>query len=168
MKTSKRTAISIMILLIAVCTLAFAACDPEEVDTGLESAINLASRCDTTSVKLTKGGELYYSFVKTGNEDAVVNDVYGTGVDASAFVDFSKEIKAGFSASDVTVADRVYSEATGAIKLTATFNDAAKILGEGISSATLQIEGNVITYAVSVYKISYTDANGFDVEISLS
>lgn len=168
MKTSKRIFLAVIAIIVAVCAFAFAACEPEEVDNSVDNALALAAKCDNTSVKLTKGETVYYSFEKKGEEQAVVNDPYQTGVAAENFVDFAKEIKAGFVADDLTVTEKSYTESTGMIKLSATFNDAAKLLGEGVSEAKLEIDGNLIVNKVNVYKVTYVDANGYTVEIALS
>lgn len=165
---SKKIVLTVISVLLIACTLAFAACDPKEVDTSTDSALALASKCDTTSVTLTKGETLYYGFTKTGEQTAVVNDPYGIGVSAETYIDFAKEIKSAITVSDITVVEKVYNEPTGVIKLSATLNDAAKLLGVEASDATLTIEGNLITYSVSAYKVAYVDANGYTVEIAIS
>lgn len=165
---SKKTILTVISVLLIACTLAFAACTPDEVDTSTDSALALASKCDTTAVTLTKGETVYYSFTKTGDQAAVVNDPYGTGVSAERFVDFAKEIKSAITVSDITVTEKEYSEASGLVKLSATLNDAAKLLGVEATGATLEIEGNLITNSVSAYKVSYVDSNGYTVEITLS
>ena len=54
------------------------------------------------------------------------------------------------------------------MKLSATLNDAAKLLGVDASDATLTIEGNLIINSVNAYKVVYVDSNGYTVEIALS
>lgn len=168
MKTNKKIFVAIIALLIAVSALAFAACDPEEVDNSVDNALALAAKCDTTQVRLTKGETVYYSFEKSGDADAVISDPYGTGVTADGIVDFAKEIKSVIKSSDITVTDKYYSESSGAVKLTATFNDAASLLGVAATDAKLEVDGNLITNAVNSYKVTYVDANGYTVEIALS
>lgn len=165
---SKKMILTVISVLLIACTLAFAACTPDEVDTSTDDALALASKCDTTAVTLTKGETVYYSFTKTGDQAAVVNDPYGVGVSAEQFIDFAKEIKSAITASDVMVTAKEYNETSGMIKLSATLNDATKLLGVEASDATLTIEGNLITNAVSAYKVAYVDANGYAVEIALS
>ena len=167
MKSNKILLALISVLLIA-CTLAFAACDPEEVDKSTENALALASKCDTTSVTLTKGETVYYSFSKTGDQAALINDPYGVNVSADKYIDFAKDIKSAINASDITVTNKEYDNATGSVKLSATLNDAAKLLGVDASDATLTIEGNLIINSVSAYKVVYVDSNGYTVEIALS
>ncbi len=167
MKSKKMILTAVTVLLIA-CTLAFAACTPDEVDTGTDNALALASQCDTTSVTLTKGGTVYYGFTKTGDGAAVINDPYGTGISAESYIDFAKEIKSAITASDVTVTEKEYDKESGEIKLSATFNDASKLLGVEAKDAVLTIEGNLNDKTVDVYKVVYLDSNGYTVEIALS
>lgn len=165
---SKKILLTVISVLLIACTLAFAACDPEEVDKSTENALALASKCETTSVTLTKGETVYYSFSKTGDQAAVINDPYGINVSAESYVDFAKEIKSAITASDITVTEKEYNVASGSVKLSATLNDAAKLLGVEASDATLSIDGNLITNIVSEYKVTYVDSNGYTVEIALS
>lgn len=167
MKTNKKIFVAVIALVIAVSVLAFAACDPEKVDNSVDNALALEAKCDTTSVRLTKGETVYYSFEKSGDADAVISDPYGTGVTADGFVDFAKEIKSAVTSSDVTVTEKYYSESSGAIKLTATFNDAAKLLGVEATDAKIEIDGNLITNKVNSYKVTYVDESGYTVEIAL-
>lgn len=168
MKTSKKIIVAVIAMLAIACTLAFAACDPEEADNGVKGAIALASECDTTTVTLSKGDVVYYGLVKSGDSEAVVNDPYGTGVSADAFIDFAKELKASFSESDLTIVSNDYDSVGGEIALTATFKDAAKTLGVVSENVNLTIEGNLITKKVTKYVVTYVDSNGYDVNIALS
>lgn len=168
MKTNKKILFAIISIFVIACTFAFAACTPDEVDDGVNAAISLASQCNTTSVKLVKDGKTYYSYEKSGDSDAVISDSYGTGVSAEQFVDFAKKIQASVSSSDITVSSKTYNEENGDVKLVATFNNAENSLGIKTADAVLDIEGNVKENSVKVYKVTYTDANGYTVEISLS
>ena len=165
---NKKIFLAIIAIFVLACTLAFAACEPEETDNSLDNALALAAKCDTTQVTLSKGDTVYYSFEKSGDADAVIEDPYDTGVTAEGFVDFAKQIKAVIKSSDITVADKYYSESSGAVRLTATLNDAAKLLGVEATGAKLEVDCNLITNKVNSYKVTYVDANGYTVEIALS
>lgn len=165
---NKKIFLAIIAIFVLACTLAFAACEPEETDNSLDNALALAAKCDTTQVKLSKGETVYYSFEKSGDAEAVISDPYDTGVTADGILDFAKEIKSVIKSSDITVTDKYYSESSGAVRITATFNDAAKLLGVEATDAKLEIDGNLITSGVNSYKVSYVDAIGYTVEITLN
>lgn len=167
MKT-KKILIALIAILIAVSALAFAACELEDADKSLDNALALASKCYTTCVRLTKGDVLYYSFEKSGESDAVISDPYDTGVTEEGIVDFTKNIKSSITAADITVTDKNYSEDSGAIKLTATFKDASKVLGVEANDAKLEVDGNIVSGKVNSYRITYVDSHGYTVEIALS
>ncbi len=168
MKTNKRILFAVIAICVIACTFAFAACTPDEVDDGVNAAVSLASQCNTTSVKLVKDGKTYYSYEKSGDSGAVISDPYDTGVLAEQYVDFAKKIQSSVSSSDIKVSSKTYNADNGDVKLTATFNNAENSLGVKATDAVLKIEGNVKTNSVKVYMVTYTDANGYTVEISLS
>lgn len=168
MKTSKKLILAVICIIAAVCTFAFAACDPEEIDDSVDSALLLAEKSDTISVVLTKDNVVYYSFEKSGESDPVISNPYGVNVDYAQYIDFAKEIKTSVSSSDITITEKNYSESNGAIGIAATFNDTEKTLGISVENATLAIDGNLTTGVLNSYKVAYTDTNGYNVEITLS
>lgn len=165
---NKKVFLAIIAILVLACTFAFAACDPEEADNSTDKALGLVSACDTTRVELTKGETVYFSFEKTGDGEAVVSDPYGTGISADKFIDFSKDIKSSVSSSDIEVTEKTYNEETGDITLKATFKDADKTLGVEATDATLVIKGNIVSNTLEEYSITYIDANGYNVAVTLS
>lgn len=167
MKTSKKILVAVIAILITACTLAFAACEPDEVDDGIDKALALASSCDKTSMTLSSGGNVYYSFTAEKDGDVKVNDPYSTGINPAQFIDFAKEITIALSVSDLTMNEYEYSAEGGSVRFSATIKSASEVLGADAENAVIMVDANVITEEMNVYKVTYEDAQGYTVEINL-
>lgn len=167
MKTNKKILVAIVALFVAVSTFVFAACDPD-IDDSADRALALAEKCTATSVSLTKDGKTYFSYEKSKDEEAVVSDPYGTGVDAAAYVDFAKAISTSLTAADLEVKENSYDKDSGEISMEASITDAERTLGVKTDDARISIQGNINDGSVKTYTVTYTDANGYTVTVSLS
>lgn len=159
MKNKKFLITAVIVLTLAVI-LAASAC--EKSQDKLDLTLGYASECTALKVETSKDGATVYVY-----DNGEVSDEYNLGVDASAIVGKAGEKGLLLKKSDLKEGYTFKTDGNAAT-LSAQLADAAALIGVKNATVSVSIKADLGTKSVSEYKVSYTDANGYDVVITLS
>lgn len=159
MKNKKILITAVIVLTLAVIFTAVA-CEKTESD-NLELMLGYASECTSLKVEVAKDEQVVYVY-----DNGKVTDEYDLGIDVSAIVAKAGENGLRLKKSDFKDGFQFKIEGSKA-SLSGQFANAAQLIGVDVT-ADVSIKADLDAKSVSEYKVSYTDARGYDVVITLS
>lgn len=160
MKTNKFYVLTAVIVLVIAISAVMSGCVAKN-DTQIDDALALISQNNYLKVEVSDANGVFYVY-----DNGQITDIYNLGI---KFEDAVKEggekftltesnLKDGYKCNKDTVSGNISLEA----ELVKT-----EALG-GIDGAKLVLEANTVTKKIKTCTVSYIDANGFNVKITLA
>lgn len=158
MKNKKILITAVIVLTLAVIFTAVAC---EKAVDQLDLTLSYAGECTSLKVEVAKDEQVVYVY-----DNGKVTDEYDLGIDVSAIVAKAGENGLRLKKSDFKDGFQFKIEGSKA-SLSGQFANAAQLIGVDVT-ADVSIKADLDAKSVSEYKVSYTDARGYNVVITLS
>ena len=159
MKKNKVLFALVALVVTVIAATLFSAC-VEEKDTQINDAFTIASQGTYLKVEVSDAQGIFYVY-----DNGKVTDTYNLGI---RFEDLVGEKGTAYAFKEDNLKEGyhcVRNRESGEVSLSGELVNTGNL---EIDGATVVLEANTFTKAVRTYYISYTDANGYKVKITLA
>lgn len=162
MKTNKLILTFIISICMVAVLLGTVACDTEVLS--VDDVLSYANSAKNIGVGLTKDGEVIYSY-----KNATVNNPHDLDINVEDYIDAEKAINLKLTSSYLKSGYTFNVDATtGKASLDGELTNTQELLGKNIDGAKIEVVADTNTKTLTTFVISYEDANGVHVEISIN